>query len=246
MSAIHFVLPAVLVLLVGMSTSITPAPSTPANIEGGQERQAPRNVAIVVHAGVELLDFAGPAQVFASANANGRPAFRVYTVAPANEPVRTNQQVMVVPDYSIDDCPKPDIVVIPGGSTNVLLQDERAMAWIRRVVQESELTLTVCTGVFTLANQGLLDGMKATTHHSAIAGLRGSSPNIQVLENVRFVDNGRIVTSAGISAGIDGSLHVVSRLCGPESAKAAARYMEYDWSPPADAQPSPAAPAAGG
>lgn len=106
------------------------------------------------------------------------------------------------------------------------------MSWIKETSTQSEITLTVCTGAFTLAQQGILDGLRATTHYSAIDRLRRTSSRIQVLENVRFVDNGQIVTTAGISAGIDGSLHVVSRLCGEESAKATAHYMEYDWSPP--------------
>jgi transcriptional regulator GlxA family with amidase domain len=209
-----------------------------------QSPPPPRNVAVLVHEGVELLDFAGPAEVFASASLNGRRAFNVYTVAPVKQPVRSNQSVTVVPDYSIEDCPRPDILVIPGGNTGVVLRDERVMTWIKEVSNQSEITLTVCTGAFTLAQQGILDGRKATTHYSAIERLRRISSKIQVLENVRFVDNGRIITTAGISAGIDGSLHVVARLCGEDSARATARYMEYDWSPQSNAPGAEQEPAA--
>ena len=192
----------------------------------------PRSVAVFVHEDVELLDFAGPAEVFANANVNGRRAFKVYTVAPTKAAVRSQQNVTVVPQYSIDDCPPPAILVIPGGATNRVTEDARVMEWIKRTHEKTEVTLTVCTGAFALGEQGLLDGMKATTHWSAIAGLRREHPKVDVKENVRFVDNGHVVTTAGISAGIDGALHVVARLCGVESAWTTARYMEYDWSPP--------------
>ena len=192
----------------------------------------PRNVAIFVHDGVELLDFAGPAEVFANASVNGRRAFKVYTVAPKKQRIDTQQSVAVEPQYSIDDCPPPAILIIPGGATNRITEDARVMEWIKRMHGKTEVTLTVCTGAFALADQGLLDGLKATTHWSAIGALKREHPKVDVKESVRFVDNGHVVTTAGISAGIDGALHVVSRLCGEECAWMTARYMEYDWTPP--------------
>ena len=191
----------------------------------------PRNVAIFIHEGVELLDFAGPAEVFSNASINGRRAFNVYTVAPKKQRIETQQSVAVEPQYSIDDCPPPAILVIPGGATNRITEDAHTMAWIKRANEKTEVTLTVCTGAFALADQGLLDGLKATTHWSAITAMKREHPKVDVKENVRFVDNGHVVTSAGISAGIDGALHVVSRLCGTECAWTTARYMEYDWAP---------------
>jgi len=191
----------------------------------------PRNVAIFVHDGVELLDFAGPAEVFSNATVNGRRAFNVYTVAPKKQRIETQQNVAVEPQYSIDDCPPPAIIVIPGGATNRITEDAPTMEWIKRANEKTEITLTVCTGAFALADQGLLDGLRATTHWSAINAMKREHPKVDVKENVRFVDNGHVVTSAGISAGIDGALHVVSRLCGTECAWTTARYMEYDWAP---------------
>ncbi len=186
-----------------------------------------RSVAIVVHEGVELLDFAGPGEVFASA---GQGAFKVFTVAPSRSPIMSQDFLKIVPDYSIDDSPKPDIVVVPGGRTAVLYEDAKFMAWLKKVAAEDEITLSVCTGAVALARAGLLDGLQATTHYGSLAALK-KFPAVTVVPAARFVDNGRIVTTQGVSAGIDGALHVVQRLLGDEEAWATARYMMYAWEP---------------
>jgi transcriptional regulator GlxA family with amidase domain len=201
--------------------------ATPAE---GQEQKARLNVAIVVHEGVELLDFAGPGETFAAA-AGGGGAFNVYTVAPNSKPLTSQRFLSITPKYSIQDCPKPDILVIPGGNTYVLLSDQAFMAWVKKTVPETQITLSVCTGAMVLAECGLLDGLEATTHWSAIPGLKRKYDKVKVKENCRFVDNGKIVTAAGVSAGIDGALHVVARIRGFEAAKKTARYMEYKWEP---------------
>jgi protocatechuate 3,4-dioxygenase beta subunit/putative intracellular protease/amidase len=185
------------------------------------------NVAIVVHDQVELLDFAGPGEVFASA-AQGR-AFRVYTVAGSKQQITSERFLAVAPKYSIADCPKPDIVVIPGGNTPVLLNDKTMMNWLRATAQDAQIVMSVCTGAFALADLGLLDGREATTHWSALASLKSRYPKVTVRDNRRIVDNGKVITTAGVSAGIDGSLYVVARLCGLEAARRTARYMEYNW-----------------
>jgi putative intracellular protease/amidase len=196
-----------------------------------------RNVAIVVYEGVELLDFAGPGEVFAAA-ANegvdrGQPAFKVYTVAPQKQPLRSQGFVTIHPDYSVDDAPPPDILVIPGGSSGNLLHHDGFMAWARTVMKNAKLTLTVCTGAFVPATAGLLDGHGATTHHSAFDRLRAAAPAATVIEGKRFVDNGSIITTAGVSAGIDGALHAIARILGRNVADNTARYMEYHWTPEA-------------
>ncbi|MHC4217055.1 MAG: DJ-1/PfpI family protein [Planctomycetota bacterium] len=194
-----------------------------------------RNVAIVVHEGVELLDFAGPGEVFEVAAwrgaEQGRPWFNMYTVAPSAGPVLSQLFLTVEPEYTIDDCPPPDILVIPGGATSVLTGDERFMGWVRQVAPDAEILFSVCTGAFVLAEAGLLDGCEATTHHSAVVGLQKAAPGAVVHEDRRFVDNGRVITAAGVSAGIDGALHVVARLLGRYTAERTARYMEYRWQP---------------
>jgi transcriptional regulator GlxA family with amidase domain len=195
---------------------------------GGSAASAgpPRNVAIVIHDGVELLDFAGPGEVFASTG-----AFRVYTVAPTRDPVVSQGFVRIVPDYSLDDCPKPDIVVVPGGTTEVLLGNPRFMAWLKKMAAEDSLTMSVCSGALALARAGLLDGLRATSHYGVLPTLKKDYPKVTVVDDVRYVDNGRIITTAGVSAGTDGALHVVERLLGTEAAWRTAHYMMYAWEP---------------
>ncbi len=198
----------------------------------GRASEGRRNVAIFVHDGVELLDFAGPGEVFAAARtpSNDR-AFNVYLVASSTQPIVSQGFVTITPQYTFDNCPRPAIIVLPGGATNRALRDEATMAWVRRAVPESEITISVCTGALILAEADLLDGLTATTHWGSISGLRAAAPKATVVTDRRFVDNGRIVTSAGVSAGIDSSLHVVARLLGEEAARQTARYMEYNWRP---------------
>lgn len=204
------------------------------DVQDGKEAPT-RNVAIVVHQGVELLDFAGPGEVFAAA-ANqgaqrGHPWFRVYTVAPSEGPVVSQGFVTIQPAYTIQDCPAPDILVIPGGGTGVLTGDQAFMSWVRSITPDTEICFSVCTGALVLAKAGRLDGLEATTHWGAISALKQAAPGATVLENRRFLDNGRVITTAGVSAGIDGALHLVARLLGLNAARQTARYMEYQWDP---------------
>jgi putative intracellular protease/amidase/YHS domain-containing protein len=185
-----------------------------------------RSVAILVFDGMELLDFAGPAEVFLAAGCE------VHTVAATRDPITSAGLVTMTPQYTVADCPRSDVIVIPGGRTAVS-KDKRVTDWVAKAAPEAEATLSVCTGVFVLARAGLLDGKEATTHHGAIGVLRTEFPKITVHADRRVVDNGKIVTAAGVSAGIDGALHLVDRLMGRSQATATARYMEYRWQPPA-------------
>jgi putative intracellular protease/amidase len=185
-----------------------------------------RNVAIVIYQGVELLDFAGPGEVFAA-----NRAFRTFTVAATSAPVVSQHFVSVIPDYTIDHAPAPDVVLIPGGSVHRLLDDVAMKAWLERSSKERELTISVCNGAFALAATGALDGQRATSHWLAVDALRKEFPRIVFVPDERYVDNGRAMTTAGISAGIDGALHVVQRFAGEESAWSTARYMQYAWVP---------------
>jgi transcriptional regulator GlxA family with amidase domain len=208
-----------------------------AGVGGAGEAARTRNVAIVLYEGVEVLDFAGPAEVFAAAagfaGTADQPAFRTYTMGATRDPIVSQGFVRIVPEFSTEDAPKPDIVVFPGGSSGRLTSDPKFMAWATKAMQDAEVTLTVCTGAFVAAKAGLLDGQVATTWYDAIDRLRQAAPKATVQEGRRFVDNGRIVTTAGVSAGIDGALHVVARLVGRSAADQTARYMEYHWSPEA-------------
>jgi transcriptional regulator GlxA family with amidase domain len=192
---------------------------------------ARRNVAIVIYDDVEILDFAGPTEVFTAAG--DFSAFHVYTVAPSHKPIVSQGILRVTPDYAIDDAPAPDILVLPGGNAGSFIKNPAAMAWVKRVAAKNELSMSVCSGAFILADLGLLDGLSATTHWGALPGLRNYQ-KIKAKSDVRFVDNGRIITTAGVSAGIDGALHVVQRLLGDDAAWRTARYMQYDYWEPAE------------
>jgi transcriptional regulator GlxA family with amidase domain len=199
------------------------------------EKSRTRNVAVVLYQGVELLDFAGPGEVFAAAariGATGEaPAFHVYTVGRSKAPLTSEGFVRIVPEFSIEDAPRPDLVVFPGGEVQSIVGDRALMAWAKTAVDSAEIAVSVCNGAFVLGSLGFLDGKTATTHFGAMPRLKSSFPKANVQEGRRFVDNGKIVTTAGVSAGIDGALHVVARLLGRAAADETARYMEYRWAP---------------
>ncbi len=193
----------------------------------------PRNVAILIFNEVEVLDFCGPFEVFSVTGRrdNSNP-FNVYTVAEKEQPILARNRLSVNPSYTIQDCPGPDILVVPGGlGTRKEMHNPILIDWIRSSSQKAELILSVCTGALLLAKAGLLEGLAATTHHGAIELLREVAPHTTIQANKRIIDNGRIIVSAGISAGIDMSLYVVSKLLGGEHGIETAQYMEYDWKP---------------
>ena len=194
-----------------------------------------KNVAIVLYNGVEVLDFAGPAEVFQAASGFGargeERAFNVYTVSRTKAPIVSQGFIDVVPDYSIEDSPKPDILILPGGGTGSVISDPVWMAWVVKVAGDSENVLTVCTGAFVAGRAGLLEGIEATTWYNAVPRLAEEFPKARVQAGKRFVDSGKVITTAGVSAGIDGSLHFVARTLGRYVADRTAEYMEYKWSP---------------
>lgn len=198
-----------------------------------------KNIAIVLFDQVEVLDFAGPFEVFSVCGANGESPgyFNVYTVAETS-PIAARNGLVVVPQYLLQHCPKPDIFLIPGGGgfrrdgspygSRREMDNPVLLDWIRLHNQSAELVLSVCTGSLILAKAGLLEGLSATTHWKAIDQLRAVAPNTTVMDDQRWIDNGRIIISAGVSAGLDMSLYVVSRLLGKQIADQTARYMQYD------------------
>jgi transcriptional regulator GlxA family with amidase domain len=189
-----------------------------------------RNVAILMFDEVEVLDFAGPFEVFAVTDSlRSHELFKVFTVGLVPGAIRARNGLKVIPDYNLDDSPEPHILVIPGGwGTRPLLGNPVLLEWIRNKSHAAEVTMSVCTGSLLLAKAGLLDGLRITTHHSAIDSLRDLAPRSTVDPSARFHDNGSVLTSAGISAGIDCSLHLVGRLLGEDVATATAEYMEYE------------------
>lgn len=193
----------------------------------------PRNVAILIFDDVEVLDFCGPFEVFSvTGRKENQQPFNVYTVAENDGPILARNGLSVNPAYTIDSCPEPEILIVPGGyGTRPLLDNAGLLEWIGRQAGQVELLLSVCTGALLLAKAGLLDGLEATTHHGSFDLLAEIAPGTTVCQDQRVVDNGRVVTSGGISAGIDMAFHVVSRLLGEQVALETAGYMEYDWTP---------------
>lgn len=190
----------------------------------------PRNLAILLFDDVEVLDFGGPYEVFSVANRFSEPApFNVFTVA-EKSPVSACNGLSVNPAHFIDNCPAPDVLIVPGGiGTRTELNNELLIDWIKRAADTAEIVLSVCTGALLLGKAGLLNGLDVTTHHVAYELLRELVPSASVHEDRRFIDNGKVITSAGIAAGIDTSLHLVERLLGSEVAASTAKQMEYPW-----------------
>ncbi len=192
-----------------------------------------RNVAVLLFQKAELLDFAGPYEAYTAASNNQERVFNTFSVAETQEKILSNNGMPVVPEYTLENCPPVDILVVPGGQgTRTEVDNPVIIDWIQKVAADAELVTSVCTGSFLLARAGLLDGKSVTTHWGSIQRMREQYPELDVQEQVRYVDAGQIVTSAGVSAGIDMSLYVIERLCGTEIAGSSARLMEYDyWQP---------------
>ncbi|MBL8204637.1 MAG: DJ-1/PfpI family protein [Blastocatellia bacterium] len=190
-----------------------------------------RKVAILIFDEVEVLDFCGPFEVFAvtGARTEEKP-FEVFTVAEVGLPITARNGLSVNPTFTFANCPQADILIIPGGyGTRPLMHNQTVLDWIKAQTTNAEIVMSVCTGALLLAKIGLLDGLSATTHWGALDLLRDVAPKTTVKPDMRFVDNGRILLSAGISAGIDLSFYIVTRLLGKDIAQETARWMEYDW-----------------
>jgi transcriptional regulator GlxA family with amidase domain len=194
------------------------------------------NVGILVFDDVEVLDFAGPYEVFSrtrlvpgleSRRSSEHAPFHVFTVARTTEPIAATGGLRVIPDHSFDSAPRIDILVVPGGfGTRSLLADDGVLAWIAGTAASSSLTTSVCTGALLLARAGLLRGRRATTHWAAHDLLASLDDTIRVEREPPFVDD-TVITSAGVAAGIEMAFHVVEKLHGTEVADETAHYIEY-------------------
>lgn len=196
------------------------------------------NVGILVFDEMELLDMAGPYEVFTTAarvlarsEPAAQPLFTVSTVARQLTPVRARAGLQMQPDFTLQNHPPLDCAIVPGGVVDAELGRPEVLAWIAAQRRSAGILASVCTGALLLAQAGVLDGLDATTHWEDTDALRQLRPAVSVREGVRWVDTGAVVTSAGISAGIDMSLHLVQRLHSRELAVRTARQMEFDWSP---------------
>ncbi|AZN41122.1 GNAT family N-acetyltransferase [Paenibacillus albus] len=190
-----------------------------------------KNVAVLLYDQVDSLDVTGPFDTFAAASNWGQD-FRVYTVAlESTDPIRTISGLTIQPDFASSDCPPPDILVVPGGwGSRKEMHNEKLTGWIYATSQQASFTLSVCTGALLLAKAGILEELRATTNRRAMDLLKEAAPaSATLVENVRYVDNGRVITSAGVTAGIDAALHLVSKLHGEERAIETASRLEHDW-----------------
>ncbi|MBF5045148.1 DJ-1/PfpI family protein [Aggregicoccus sp. 17bor-14] len=195
--------------------------------DAAEQTPAParKKVAILLFDGVEIIDSMGPYEVFGGAD------YDVYTVAETRAPLTTAMGQTLVPRYAFAEAPQADVVVVPGGGVTEAQHRAPILAWVKQQSTRVQQLMSVCNGAFILANAGLLDGLSATTTAGNLKRLQALFPEVKVVDDQRVVDNGRIVTTAGLSAGIDGALHVVEKLSGRGLAQQVALNGEYDWRP---------------
>jgi len=184
-----------------------------------------RKVAILIFNGVEVIDSMGPWELF------GAAGYNVYSVAETKEPVTSAMGMTMVPKYTFADAPKPDVLVVPGGGVRGAQNNAALLKYVVDVTGTARHTMSVCNGSFILASSGLLDGLTATSTYGNVMRLHQQFPKVKVVGDQRFVDNGKIITTAGLSAGMDGALHVIAKLDGEARARAVALGEEYHWDP---------------
>jgi putative intracellular protease/amidase len=184
-----------------------------------------KKAAILIFDGVQIIDYAGPYEVF------GQAGLEVFTVAANRSMITTAMGMKVTPNHTLDDSPVADVLIIPGGGVDATQDDPQVIKWIQERSKSAEHVLSVCNGAYILARTGLLDGLTATTFYGLLDGLAAAAPKVKVVRDQRYVDNGKFITTAGLSSGIDGSLFVVSKMFGKARAQMVALNMEYDWKP---------------
>ena len=195
-----------------------------------------RTVGIYIFNDVEVLDFAGPYEVFSTASRvhqRSHPQeeipYSVQLIATESKAIEARGGMKLLPDFRCSQISRIDVLIVPGGLIERELERDELIGWIRSLSQFAEIMASVCTGVFILAKAGLLEGLSATTHWDDIEEFSQMFPEVKVIKNKRWVEEGHILTSAGISAGIDMSLHIVSMLGGQDLAELTARQMDYRW-----------------
>ena len=182
-------------------------------------------VAILLFDHVEIIDFAGPWEVF------GGAGYKVFTVAEKTDPVKAVYGQRIVADYTFENSPKADVLLVPGGGVRDAVNNPKLIKWVQDNAKDSTYVMSVCTGAFILAKAGLLDGLSATTVRGGIDSLATAGKNIKAVYDKRYVDNGKIITTAGLSSGIDGAFYLVSKMLGKGTAQQTALGIEYKWDP---------------
>jgi len=208
------------------SMSQSPAQAVP------MQRSSRKHAAILVFNGVQIIDYAGPWEILDS-------EFDVFTVSEKPDAITTSGGMSVNPTYTIENAPKAEILVVPGGGSSRVggpgvgsqMADPKVIRWVQEEAKDANYVMSVCNGAFILAQAGLLDRQTATTTAGFIDLLKTVAPQTKVVADQRFVDNGKIITTAGLSSGIDGALHIIDRVFGRGQSQFVAVNTEYNWDP---------------
>jgi len=188
------------------------------------------NIGIYIYNQAEVLDFSGPFEVFTTAvRVSGASLFNVFLIGETGELISARAGYKVMPDYGFHNHPKIDVLIVVGGVHTGEMQKSRVINWIAAQAETAILVASVCTGAFLLAQANVITHHKVTTHWEDITALKNQFCHLQVVEHVSWVEDGNIITSGGISAGIDMSLHLVSRLQGLALANKTAKQMAFSW-----------------
>jgi len=186
----------------------------------------PITVAFAISRGATMIDFAGPWEVFQDvmlqSDGKHRQPFSLYTVSEKTDPIESSGGMKIIPDHTFETAPPPRVVVIPAQAGSPSLH-----AWLRKIVDSTDVTMSVCTGAFQLGRAGLLTGKEATTHHDFFEQFAKAFPDVKLKRGLRFVEGGKISTAGGLTSGIDLALRVVERYFGRQVAEQTAFYMEY-------------------
>ena len=188
-----------------------------------------RNVGFIIYENMEILDFTGPYDVFATASQlSEKPCFNTVSISKDGKSVKEKFGLKIKPECSFDNCPDIDILIVPGGpGSRKKITKKKFLKFIAKRGKTSELVFSVCTGALIVAAAGLLKGCKATTHYLHMDLLKKLEPDLEIVDDRRFVDNQKIITSAGVTSGIDAALYVVKKLEGKELALKVAAHLEY-------------------
>ena len=192
---------------------------------GEKDADSAPAVAVLLFDSAEIIDFSGPWEVF------GGAGFRVFSVAEKPNSITSVYGQKITTDYTFENAPKADVLLVPGGGVRGAVENPTLIKWVQDKAKESTYVMSVCTGAFILAKAGLLDGLSATTVSGGIDALAAAGNKIRVVYDKRYVDNGKIITTAGLSSGIDGAFYLVSKILGKGTAQLTALGIEYDWDP---------------
>ncbi|MHA2030857.1 MAG: DJ-1/PfpI family protein [Candidatus Kariarchaeaceae archaeon] len=188
-----------------------------------------KNIGIFLFEGAVVLDYAGPYEVFYNAKRFlGEEEIKIFTIGEVQKKIDTKGMI-VYPNFAIDNCPKIDILIVPGGTISNVTENTEIMNWFQKIYLGLDKLVTICNGIMILPHLGSIEELEVTTHNYYLDDFQYSNPKSIVKKNKRFTDNGKILTSAGISAGIDLCLYIVDQIWGLKIAAKAAKMMEYDW-----------------